>query len=744
MNSAAEQNRLTVPQSSKKRWSRPLFDCTFWHGFTISTTLRRLIGAGLFSVLLFTLVLSHANAFFREDTAFGGLLYGLCIGACILISLITLLRFGVTGSRTAAGISTAVALLLPFAAMTMAECLNDVWIWNWSVQTLVLNYILYMMLYGTVFVFSGSYRLSMLIINPLIFLLALVNHYVTLFRGTPFVPMDLFGARTAANVAVTYDFSFDYQVVVSLLLFIFVQIAAYKLRTPAFSTLGKWIGRAFFATLTASIVCIYAFTDQYAKAGLHPDFWNQSRGYHSSGVVMNFCLNIKYVHLGDPTGYQADEIDDLIAGRLENDPDSLSVSTSPQAPAKQPNIICIMNESLSDLSVLGDVQTNIPYMPFLDSLSKNTVRGELTVPVVGSGTSNTEFEFLTGVPTCFFPAGSNAYMLYVHEPLPSLTSTLMDQGYTSHAFHPYYANGWNRVQVYNFFGFSHFTSLSSVIPNSVLSEYAKGGYQTEHLQQLVENLYPGENTLVRRYVSDQRDFQELIRLYERRDTSKPFYVFNVTMQNHGSYTEKASNFQELVHVTGVSGDSAAALQAAGLDVTTAYPKTNQYLSLIRYTDDAFSQLIHYFEQQEEPTIICMFGDHQPSIEPEYVESLLGADNLYQLDIKQEMKRYVTPFYIWANFDIPEKDGLHLSANYLSSYLLQLAGLKMPAYNRYVLKISETLPVISTVGYMDSAGNVYPYNAHSPYTSLLAEYRNIAYNYSSDSKGRQEQLFYLNR
>lgn len=734
MTGAAEQNR----------WARPLFDRMLGQGLTISITPRRLAGAGLFSLLLFALVLSHSAAFFKEGVAGGGWLYGLCLFICVFLSLITLLRFGVSNPRIAGGISTAAVLFLPIVAMTMTECLNGVWIGDWSMQTLVLNYILYMMLYGTVFVFSGSYRLSMLFINPLLFLLALVNHYVMLFRGTPFVPMDLFGAGTAANVAVAYDFSFDYTVVLSLVLFAFLQVAASKLHTPHFDILGKWVGRAFFATLTVSIVSIYAFTDLYAKAGLHPDFWNQSRGYHRSGVVMNFCLNIKYVHLGAPSDYKASQIDDLMADRLETDPDSLSVSTAPSAPKKQPNILCIMNESLADVSVLGDVQTNIPYMPFLDSLTENTVRGELTVPVVGSGTSNTEFEFLTGVPTCFFPAGSNAYMLYVNEPLPSLTSTLMDQGYTSHAFHPYYASGWNRIKVYDFFGFSRFTSWSSIIPHSVLSEYAKGGYRTAHLQQMVEELYPGENTLVRRYVSDQRDFQELIRLYEQRDTSKPFYVFNVTMQNHGSYTETAGNFQELVHVTGVPGDRAAALQAAGQDIAEAYPLTNQYLSLIRYTDDAFAQLIHYFEQQEEPTIICMFGDHQPTIEPEFIESLLGADSLYQLRLEQEMKRYVTPFYLWANFDIPEKDNLQLSANYLSSYLLQLAGLEMPAYNRYLLKISETLPVISTVGYMDSAGNVYAHHAHSPYTDLLTEYRHIAYNYSSDSHGRQEQLFYLNR
>ena len=58
------------------------------------------------------------------------------------------------------------------------------------------------------------------------------------------------------------------------------------------------------------------------------------------------------------------------------------------------------------------------------SLTENTVKGTLYVPVIGAGTSNTEFEFLTGHTTSFLSPGSNAYMLYVNNALPSLVSTL--------------------------------------------------------------------------------------------------------------------------------------------------------------------------------------------------------------------------------------------------------------------------------------------------------------------------------
>ncbi len=735
-------SQTTEQTAAKPKWaSQVLFERTFCRFFTFSTTPRRLIGAGLFTALMLALVLVHTDEFLQKGVEQGTLLYALCLVACLILGGITMLRLGIHSQPLAAGISTVIVALLPIVAMTMVECLNDKWIWDWSPQTMMLNYILYMLFYGTVYVCSGSYRLPMLIVNPLFFLLALTNYYVYAFRGTPFIPMDLFSAGTAANVAAAYDFSLTYQIVISIVLLASLLVVGFKLRTPAFELMGKLATRIFFGTLTVCIVCIYIFTDQYAQVGLKPDFWSQSRGYHKTGVVMNFCLNTKYVSLGDPSGYNADQVDDLMAAVLEEDPDSLGANTAPETPSTPPNIICVMNESLADLNVLGDVQTNIDYMPYLRSLTENTIKGNLYVPVIGSGTSNTEFEFLTGVSTRFFPAGSNAYMLYVDEPMPSLVSTLMDQRYSGQAFHPYYASGWNRRAVYNNFGFSRFTSLGSIIPNSILSQYSASGAKTEVLQQLVEEMFPGEDVLLRRYVSDSRNYRQVIKLYEERNQEEPFFLFNVTMQNHGGYTEQTTNFEELVHVTGLPGESATA-QAAGIDVTTAYPKANQFLSLMKYSDDAFRELIDYFQQVEEPTIICMFGDHQPNVENAFVQRLLGVDSLYDMALEQEQKRYVTPFYIWANYDIPEQTIDMLSVNYLSSYVLQTAGVEMPAFNRYLLKLSETLPVINNIGHIDAAGNHYAYGVTSPYDDLLKDYQKIAYNYIHDEKNRQDELFYI--
>ena len=710
----------TMPRPSR-RWGRAALFCRrLPGGVTVSTTGRRLLGGGVFTAALVWLVLARRSAFLEEEVTQGGLLFGLCLAACGLLAAMTLLRWRLP-DKPAGIVSWIMAALLPIVAMTMAECLNGIFTWDWSPQTLLLNYILYMVFYGVVYALSGSLRLSLLIVNPLIFLLALTNHWVYAFRGTPFTPMDIFAAGTAANVVSNYKFTLDYQIVIAILLLAFLQVAAFRLRTPRMDKVLKIASRVFCAVLAVCIVGIYAFTDQYAEAGLRPDFWNQSRGYRRTGVVMNFCLNLKYIKVSRPAGYDATAIPTIVYGMLEEETEDgivIGISDAENAPQAltPPNIICIMNESLSDLSVLGDVHTNEDYMPFLRSLTENTVRGNLYVPVVGSGTSNTEFEFLTGASTAFFPAGSNAYMLYIKNPLLSLVSTLGAQGYSKQAFHPYYSSGWNRTNVYRNLDFDRFLSIGSVIDGDILAEYQNSGFNAETLESLVEQAYPGQGVLLRRYVSDSYDYHKVIQLYEERDENQPFFLFNVTMQNHGGYTERASNFSQQIYITDEDGNRAVRHTERG--DTDLYPLANQYLSLVKESDTAFRELLEYFSEQEEPTVICMFGDHQPNIETAYLQELLGVNSLYSMTTEQDQQRYVTPFYIWANYDIEEQTVERLSSNYLSSYVLQVAGAQMPVFNRYLLKLSKTLPVIDTVGYIDAAGNYYSNGEISDYTPLM--------------------------
>ncbi|MBQ6885325.1 MAG: LTA synthase family protein [Clostridia bacterium] len=695
----------------------------FVNNFEITSTKKsRIIGLSVAGILLLFVVFFN-NQFLKLETSAKWLLFLFALVAPLIIGAFIAFNTIIKNDLFNKIWHFVFFMLSPVITMTMTECLNNIFIYNMTYLGFFANYMVILLLQFLFFAVSGSFRVSQITTNAICFGFALAHCYVVQFRGTPFIPMDFFAITTAANVANTYNYTPSHTIIIGSLIFIFLIVIGIKTKTPKYNLITKIVSRTFMATFFSSLLFLFYFTSIFADAGVKPDFWNQSRGYRNYGFVFSFFCNTKYLYMSEPSGYDANSIGDYVSSTIEKEETPVIKPTG-----NEPNIICIMNESLADLSVLGEFTTNQDYMPFMHSLTENTVKGNLYVPVIGAGTSNTEFEFLTGHTTAFLPSGSNAYMLYIKNPIASLVSTLEGQGYSSWAFHPYYSTGWNRVNVYNNLGFNSHSFLENLIDVSILNEYVQNGSDADYLQSLIDTYYPDrEQMLIRQYVSDSYNYDVIIKDFENRDKSQPYFAFNVTMQNHGGYSNGAANFDECIQIT---------------SAPVYYNKASKYLSLVKASDDAFKKLIEYFEAIDEPTVICMFGDHQPSIETEFIASLLGANNINNLTIEQDQARHITPFFIWANYDIEEKYIEKLSVNYLSSYMLDIAGVKLTEYNKYLLKLSETLPVIDTVGYIDSENNYYKWSDHSDYTQLLSEYEKVQYNNIFDSEHKDNKIFFL--
>ena len=695
----------------------------FVNTFEIKSTKKsKVTGTVIAAVLLLTTVFFNSQ-FTKLETGAKWLLFAFALVAPLIIGAYIAFSIKIKNDRFDKIWHFVFFMLTPVITMTMTECLNNIFIYDMTYLGFIANYLVILLFQFIIFAICGSFKVSLLLVNALCYGFALANCYVMQFRGTPFIPMDFFAITTAANVANTYNYTPTHTIIIGTEIFAFIVAICLKFKTPKYNAIIKIASRTFMGTFFVCLMCLFYFTSIFADAGVKPDFWNQARGYRNYGFVFSFFCNTKYLYMSEPSGYDAESVGDYVSSTVDNNDTNVIKPTG-----DEPNIICIMNESLSDLRVLGDFTTNQEFMPFMDSLTENTVKGNLYVPVIGAGTSNTEFEFLTGHTTAFLPSGSNAYMLYIKNPLASLVSTLEGQGYSSWAFHPYYSSGWNRVSVYENLGFNSFNFLENLIDVSILNDYVQNGSDADYLQSLIDTYYPDrQNMLTRQYVSDSYNYDVIIENYENRDKSQPYFAFNVTMQNHGGYSKGAQNFDECIQITSSE---------------KYYNKANKYLSLVKASDDAFKGLIEYFQNVDEPTIICMFGDHQPSIETEFIASLLGVDNINNLTIEQEQARHATPFYIWANYDIQEKYIDKLSSNYLSSYVLDVAGVKLTEYNKYLLKLSETLPVIDTVGYIDANNTYYRWSDKSEYSSLLSEYEKVQYNNIFDSKHKNNDIFFL--
>lgn len=494
----------------------------------------------------------------------------------------------------------------------------------------------------------------------------LTNHYVMAFRSTPFVPWDLLSVRTAASVAQNYDFTPSVRMIVVAVLFILLMVGVRILRRAPRIRLPIRLGSA---VLVGLVLCLFVNTlqqeDFQNEHYLYPFLFTPAYMTKVNGMAVTFAMDLAYVVVDKPEGYSAEGAQEILAkyGSTDNVfPDDATDGTNKTENTQDfPNIIVIMDEAFSDLSVVGDLKTNEDYMPFMHKMQQgadNTITGYAQVSVCGGNTANSEFEFLTGNTMSFLPSGSIPYQQYVTRDTPSLASYLASLGYATYAQHPYYAAGWNREKVYPLLGFEHLNFIDD--------------YENK--------------TYVRKYVSDEADMQHIIDTYENKEPGKPAFIFNVTMQNHGGYTDYYSNLDESVHATNYNSEP-----------------LDQYLSLIKLTDQSLEKLVKYFSKADEKTVIVFFGDHQPSdtVAAQIQDSMLVSGE--SVSDEQLRQRYLVPYLVWANYDIDSATEQNTSLNYLSAQVLTAAGVPTDAYQNFLLELKNAYPVMSAAGRTEEMG-----------------------------------------
>ena len=141
-----------------------------------------------------------------------------------------------------------------------------------------------------------------------------------------------------------------------------------------------------------------------------------------------------------------------------------------------PNIVVVMNESFSDLTTyLEGYETSTDPMPYVRSLMNcgDVVSGTCAVSSdMGTGTANSEFEFLTGNSMAYFK-GNTPYVQFIDMETPSLAWLLA--GHSTMAMHAYERAGYNRVKVYDRLGFETYKGIEDF---DVDLDYARG-YPTD-------------------------------------------------------------------------------------------------------------------------------------------------------------------------------------------------------------------------------------------------------------------------
>lgn len=601
-------------------------------------------------------------------------------------------------------ISLIVFLLTPvvtFLLLEFANPANPGLIWRSlgfvSVMRSIVTLLILFIVMGTLFALTNSMRFSGCFLCIFAIVFGLANYFTTKFRGIPILASDLTIMGTAMNVISNYEYTLDFNRILLLVGLVFWSILLFRVPRLKLPQGRKRIKYA----LGSAAVCFASFwvllytPVMRSTMRITINTFRPIKSYRKNGCILTFLRSMQLMIVEKPDGYSVQTANNIA------DPYRREAEADADRDYKTPNVIVVMDEAFADLQAIGDFETSEEVIPFYHSLKENTVKGFVYVSVFGGQTANTEFEFLTGLSKAYIPESSTPYQLYIKSLLPGLTTSLGKQDYQGLlAFHPFHANGYNRHNVYPNLGFSDFISI--------------------------EDMAYDDSDLMRGFISDEADFQYIFDEYEKAKASSdaPFYIFNVTMQNHSGYDKDFDNLDMPISIESDFDD----------------PEAKRYLNLVHHSDTALKTLIEYFEKVDEPTVVVFFGDHEPGLSDEFYSKVLGKD-VSDLTDEENMELYKTPFLIWANYDIEEQENVNTSINYLSTLMLETAGMKLTPFHSFLSDMKEEVPILTSHGYFGKDEKYYSLSDEtSPYYDSLENYHALQYNDLFDKNNRIENFF----
>lgn len=540
---------------------------------------------------------------------------------------------------------------------------------------------------------SGSVRAAVILPAAAVAVLGIANCFVIQFRGMALSGGDLFSVNTAMTVVSSYEYKIDWYMFMEIFLTLGICIVSCKLTGfRAFHWKARLIVCCAWCILAGSFYYICCKTSFLEDHDIRSGGFTHQLRYRQYDMLFTTLCTCFYMVADKPEGYSVERVEEIAQEYIGQDN---------RADADTPNLIVIMNESFADYSDIGQgLDFSEDCMPFIHSLTENTIKGTAYASIFGANTPNSEYEFLTGNTMGFLPPTSVGFNVFVRGDMPSLASELKGAGYDTLAMHPYRGMNYRRHIVYPQIGFDEYYDRTDFI----------------------------SPTYIRRYISDQSLYDRVIREYEKHvgeSPDTPFLSYNVTIQNHGGYT--ASNLTNL------------STEITVKNVTVNTFQVQQHANLIKASDEAFENLVEYFSDREEPVVIVMFGDHQASLGDATYQYLIGDET--ELTPEELMEKYRIPFVAWANYDIEEETIEKTSLNYLYSILADRLNLPMTGYQKYLLDLSEEIPVLAAGGYWAENGEFYELgDKESPYFERVNDYNILEYNYIFGGSSRCMELF----
>jgi len=562
-----------------------------------------------------------------------------------------------------------------FGVLILERCnqggISALWLWVSQRHGLaVASVFVLLCIYTFLRVFFRKPFIPFVIYGVLVNLAGAAHLFKMFYRGEPLFPNDIFNIGPAFAIAGRMQIHVNRGLLINLLCFLLsalvIRLVSRRFYQPLpIHPIGKIV-----PGLLIPVLCLLYFTNiaHLEVFGVLDIRYDQYNNYLRNGFVLSTVMNLADSRVDKPEGYGREAVADLRRS-IEAVPDPTPLGSPPA----KPHIIVLQMEAYADPRAFDPAirYAEDPFDPLytldrtwpLNRPERITLQHFHTlVSIIGGGTSDTEFEFLTGYSMRFCPMGVTPFIRYMDKAKPSLATDLSALGYRTVAMHPHKGSFYNRDEAYPRLGFDRFVTQ----------------------EEFVDPQYIG-------YVSDESFGDKVIELFEEEKENGPMFLFGISIQNHGPY-----NIPELQRDYPLAADVAPTLDAEQIDELETFG-ANLYDS-----STMLARLLRYFSQIDEPVLLLVFGDHQAAWP--WIFSMKEEPQL-------ELKKYSTESFFWANYPLADDIQPVVSAAALAPLLMRKAGLPLPLYQKglwlqsdemMAYNISITVENDGSVRYIDRA------------------------------------------
>lgn len=473
------------------------------------------------------------------------------------------------------------------------------------------------------FIIYATYAVAMLfrrrrfwyvIISALWFTLGTVNGIILLNRLTPFNMKDLANLEEAKAIAGNY---FSTPVLILLIVLVVVVLAALVLLFIFGPKVEKIDYRKNGAAFLIVVIALFGAWNGAIKVNIVSNYFgNLPYAYRDYGVPYAFISCWLITGIDKPEEYSAEKIQSTFTNG-ELGADGIYEIETKDEDEEHPNILFLQLESFIDPTLFNGWEYNKDPMPNYRKLMEEYSSGMLTVPSVGAGTANVEFEAMTGISAKFFGPGEYPYKsVLLEETCESIPYDLKSIGYSTHAIHNHRGAFYGRNKVFKNLGFDTFTSLEYMSNvEKTAKNWAKDSILTEYIMEALEST-------------------------EGKD-----YIYTVSVQGHGKYPEEEVLENPSIKVTKTPENVSESKKW----------QYEYYVNQIYEMDKFVKELTDTLAEYDEDIVLVMYGDHLPALD-------VSEENMKTGDI------YMTQYIIWDNFSM-EKEHENLTCYEIGAEVL---------------------------------------------------------------------------